>query len=106
MELSTLLPPRHRDRTPRDYQAHDDVETSMGELALASAAAMVAGVAARSAVKLGWRVWRNADPPTNPASKEVAWVDAIAWAAATGAVVGVMRIVGRRGATAAWRRWS
>ena len=71
---------------------------------LATGAAIIAGVTARSALRAGWRNWKHEEPTFNPASHETAWSDAVIWAVATGAAVGLARLVARRGAAAGWQR--
>lgn len=102
MDLQQYLPHTTSDQ---DFDAPDDVETSTTELVLATGIAIVAGVAARNLMKSGWRYAAQQEPPQNPASDEVAWREALLWAAITGAVVGVTRIVGRRAASGAYRRY-
>jgi hypothetical protein len=62
-----------------------------------------AGLAARRALGLTWRLVLNTNPPRNPASRETSWPEALAWAAASGMAMGAARLVAARGATATWR---
>ncbi len=62
-------------------------------LLVADGAAIAAGMATRSAIKKGWRQLKKCDPPENPDSKDVTWVDALVWTALTGAAVGVSRML-------------
>jgi hypothetical protein len=66
--------------------------------------AALAGIAARSATKLGWKKLAHRDPPNNPASATVSWKEAIAWTVTTGVIVGLARLVARRGATSGWKK--
>ncbi|WP_345327261.1 DUF4235 domain-containing protein [Novipirellula rosea] len=43
------------------------------------------------------------DPPMNPAAHDVAWKEAVAWGAASGALVGIARIASRRMSSGAYR---
>jgi hypothetical protein len=70
---------------------------------VASLSAMVAGLAARRVLILGWRSVRNTDPPSNPASMRTTWPEAIVWGIASGVVLGLARMIAQRGAAAAWR---
>lgn len=73
-------------------------------MVIGAASAALAGIAVRSALKAGWQLWRDEDPPNNPAAPDVSWKDALAWAGATGAAVAVARVLARRGAVVGWRR--
>ncbi len=44
----------------------------------------------------------NEDPPENPESHTTEWDDAILWTVASSLVVGVLRLVAKRGAAALW----
>lgn len=71
---------------------------------VASGSAIAIGAAARWALKGSWRLTTGEDPPENPAASDVTWGKALAWAAASTAVVAVSRIAARRGAVAGWER--
>ncbi len=75
-------------------------------LLLGSGAALVAGLAARAALKQGWRTVRHTDPPLNPIAADTPWRDALAWAAVSGLTVGLARLAARRGMAAGWTRWA
>lgn len=70
----------------------------------AGGAGLVAAMAARSALKRGWRSVRKSDPPLNPESRHVRLSDALLWTALTGAAVGVARLLAARGAAGGWQR--
>ena len=70
-----------------------------------AASAALAGRLMRSGAKHGWKAVTREDPPSNPASSDVSWSKALAWAVLTGAMVGVARVVARRGAAAGWVAW-
>lgn len=65
---------------------------------------MVAGVLARTVLKASWRSVKGTNPPTNPAAPSTTWTEAIAWAAASGVAIAVMKLVAQRGAAEAWRK--
>jgi hypothetical protein len=67
-------------------------------------AAVLAGIAVRSALMSLWRSVTKHEPPNNPADPSTSWGEAIAWTAATGLVVGVARMMASRGAAAGWRK--
>lgn len=61
-----------------------------------SAAAVAASMMARrTADKAYWHEVGEA-PPANPDEPDVGWRQALLWGAATGVLVGVARVVGRR----------
>ena len=70
---------------------------------LISAAALGAGVLTRKALMQAWGRFRGSKPPENPAGPGVTWTDALIWAVATGATIGVARVISRRMASAAVR---
>ena len=67
-------------------------------------AAACAAMTARAALKAGWSLVTKRDPPLNPASRDTAWGEALAWALATGATVGVARLAARRLAAEGWHK--
>jgi hypothetical protein len=70
----------------------------------AAAAAMLAGVALRQAVQQGWERTRDERAPLNPAAPGVSWGEALTWALVSGAIVGVGRVVVRRGVAGIWNQ--
>jgi len=67
--------------------------------------AILAGMLARKALVASWtKSTRLADPPTNPASPTTSWGEALMWAATSGLVVALARLVAQRGAAAGWQR--
>lgn len=72
--------------------------------ALVSVAAFVAAWAAREAAHRAWAALGESEGPVNPADRTIAWSQAIGWAALIGLAGGVARVLGRRGAAAAWER--
>lgn len=73
---------------------------------VAAGSAVLASILVRNALKQGWRLWKDEDPPNNPADPEVTWRDALVWAGVTGAAVALGRVMARRGAAAGWRRFT
>ncbi len=78
---------------------------SATESAIAFVAAIGATFIAREVIEAAWRTTLDRDPPKNPASREVAWKEALGWGAASGALVGIARIASRRLSTRAVRQW-
>lgn len=68
-------------------------------------AAVAAGIATRRGLQTLWKQWRGTEPPEDPAAPGVTWPDALIWAMAVGAAVGVARVLSRRGTTAAVGRF-
>lgn len=65
------------------------------------AAAALAEIVTRQIVHGGWRLAYGVRPPDNPAARDVSWKDALVFSAATGLLVGVARVVGKKAATSA-----
>ena len=72
--------------------------------ALAALASVGAALAARNATAAVWRNRTGHEPPTNPADPDTDWNEAVAWTVVTGAIVGVARLVARRGAARVWEK--
>lgn len=72
--------------------------------ALSTLAAVGAAAAARNAASAVWRNRTGHEPPTNPADPDTDWAEAIGWTLVTGALVGVARLVARRGAAMVWEK--
>lgn len=68
------------------------------------ASAILAGIAARKALTTGWRLATRRNPPANPAHPGTQWHEAVAFAAASGAVVGLARMIATRKAAGYYRR--
>ena len=67
-------------------------------------AGAAAGVATRFVLKQGWRKTKGGDPPTNPASPDTTWKEALAWTAASGVAIAVTRLVAQKGAAEAYKK--
>lgn len=91
-----------------DDQEHPEPAdvSSPPESWLISATAIGAGVGTRKLLTKLWTGTRGQKPPQNPAAAGVSWTDALIWAAAVGATIGVARVITRRTATVAARRWT
>lgn len=70
---------------------------------LALAATITAGLLARKAVTTAWKVGAGSPPPSNPEHPDVTWVEAIGWTVASGAAVGVARMLASRQMAKSWR---
>lgn len=70
---------------------------------VAAAAAITVGHATRSLTRAGWRSVRRKDPPLNPASPKTTWTEALLWTGLSSLVVGLARLMARRGAASLWK---
>ena len=71
---------------------------------LGTGAALGAAVVARKLVTSGWTATTGKAPPANPEDPEVSWPEAVGWAVASGAFVGVARLLATRKAAAYYMR--
>ena len=68
-------------------------------------ATIVGGIAARKALVAIWRAARHGeDPPANPAIPGTSWGEALGFAALSGVLVGIARMLASRGAAAGWAK--
>lgn len=70
--------------------------------ALSAVAGIAAGLATRKVVAAAWGSAVGGPAPTDPADRRTSWPAAVAWAAGSGAAVGVARLVATRLAATAW----
>jgi hypothetical protein len=66
--------------------------------------AIAAGVLARKVATTAWERTTGSPPPTNPEDPRVTWPQALGWAVATGAAIGVARMLASRKLASYWRR--
>ncbi len=71
---------------------------------LASLAAIAGAFAARKLVATAWKLITGKTPPDKPESLDVGIAEALAWAVASGATVGVARVLAQRKVAATWQR--
>lgn len=62
-------------------------------MAVSTVGALAAASVARRAVGMSWKAVTGTVPPDDPRSRETDWTVAILWAVASGAAVGVARLV-------------
>jgi hypothetical protein len=67
-------------------------------------AALAAATAARKALNTSWRAATGKPPPANPASPDVDMREALAWAAVSGTIVAVARMLATRRAAQYYAR--
>lgn len=66
--------------------------------------AIVAAAAAKKVLNSGWRAATGKNPPVNPADPDVDVWEALAWAAASGTIIGVARMLAVRRAASYYVR--
>ena len=71
---------------------------------LATGAAIVAGIAARNSLESGYKKVKDKEPPGDPSHTGTGWGSALVWAALTGLVVELSRLLAREGTAQAWER--
>ena len=69
------------------------------------AAGILATAVASRVTKKAWVAVTKSPPPDNPEDPDVAWKEALVWALASGAIIGVTRLIVERQA-AVWYRKS
>jgi hypothetical protein len=67
------------------------------------ASGALAAMATRRLLVGFWKTYRGTEPPSNPAAKGTTWPEALAWAAVSGAALGVAKMLMERGAAEAWK---
>ncbi|HSJ23525.1 MAG TPA: DUF4235 domain-containing protein [Longimicrobiales bacterium] len=73
-------------------------------MGIAAGAAALTAFAVRKGLEQAWRVATDDDPPDDPSSPDVPWRHAIIWAAATGAIGNIGRLLAQRTTEAGWHR--
>ena len=71
----------------------------MGSLAwriIGTGSAVLAAAAAQKGLAAAWKLATGDDPPTIPEDPDTSWSEAIAWAALSGAVLGLARLAATR----------
>lgn len=72
--------------------------------ALATAAAVGAGITARKVTDGTWKFVTGSDSPSNPDDPEIGWGEAVAFALVSGSIVGLSRMVANRQAAVVYRK--
>jgi len=71
---------------------------------LSLASTVVAGALAQRVIATGWKIGTGHTPPTKPESPEVGATEAVVFAALTGALLNVARVVATRRAAVYWAK--
>jgi hypothetical protein len=74
--------------------------------ALAFVAAVGAAAASRNLLESGWRASTGTEPPISPDTDDATWIESLTWGVVTGALIGVIRVLSRHGASSFQRWWS
>jgi hypothetical protein len=69
---------------------------------LGNTASLVAGIATTKALNATWKTATGKEPPTKPESPEIGNREALAWAALSGAAMGLARMYATRRAASYW----
>jgi hypothetical protein len=69
-----------------------------------TASAVTAGIAARKVLVKGWKLTVRDDPPANPQAPGTSWPEAVGWAVASGALMGLARMLATRKAAEYYRK--
>jgi hypothetical protein len=77
---------------------------SLGWRLLGGLSAVLAGIAARKALATGWQKTTGHNPPANPAAPGTAWREAVPFAIASGAAMGLARMLATRKAAGYYRK--
>jgi hypothetical protein len=76
----------------------------MGWRLLGGLSAVLAGIAARKLMVKGWQLATRSEPPANPAAPGTQWREAVPFALASGAAIGLARMLATRKAAGYYRR--
>jgi hypothetical protein len=66
--------------------------------------AIAAGIATKKLLEVGWKTATGHSPPENPEHPDVQWWEAVSFAIASGAAIGVARMLAARKAAEYYRR--
>ena len=73
-----------------------DDDGGTGYKLMAAIASLFGALVARKLLTGLWKAASGKEPPANPAHPTVTWPEALSWAIASGAVVGVARLVAQK----------
>ena len=79
-------------------------ESSLAWKVLATLSAVTAGIAARKVLVAIVRKTTGKEPPANPEAPGTSWQEAIGWAVASGATMGLARMLATRKAAAVFEK--
>jgi hypothetical protein len=71
---------------------------------IGTVSAIAAQVLAKKVMTSGWKLATGNPPPANPEDPSVSWNEAVAFAIASGAIIGVARLIVTRKVAEYWTR--
>lgn len=74
----------------------DDETGKTGYKIVAAIASLLGALVARRALTTAWKLASGKEPPENPAHPTVTWPEAVSWAVASGAVIGLARLIAQK----------
>lgn len=63
-----------------------------------------AGIVGRKVATSGWKIATGSAPPADPGDRQASWREALAWAAASGAVMQIARLITTRKLADYWAK--
>lgn len=69
-----------------------------------SAGVILASVLTRKLIKGSYKKLKGKEPPNDPTSKHVTWGEAITWGIASGAAIGLARILAQEGTVKGYKK--
>jgi len=88
----------------KDHSATDEQDSSKVWSAFSLVAALLAASIARKGLTASWKAATGKEPPANPADPDVAMAEALLWAAVSGTLVAVVRMLATRKAAGYYAR--
>ncbi len=87
-------------RFNEEVMTRDNAWTVVGILTV-----VVGATVGRTLLKSGWRAVTGNEPPKDPDADDTSWKQALTWGVLTGAIIGVVRALSHKSASAFERRW-
>jgi hypothetical protein len=96
------------DKTAADVgeQTDDKNAGKLGYKVMTLVGSMAGATIARKVLTAVWTKVTGKEPPEEPENPEVRWAEAASWAAASGAVVALTKMLAKRRVAATWQRAS
>lgn len=70
---------------------------------VAAGSAALTGLAVQHLLRVGWKSWKNEEPPLIQSNEKIDWSNALVWTVASGAAIAVAQLVASRGVAAGWK---
>jgi hypothetical protein len=87
-------------------QPDDKNAGKLGYKVMTLVGSMAGATIARKVLTTVWTKATGKEPPDEPENPEVRWGEAVSWAAASGAVVALTKVLAKRRVAATWQRAS